>query len=101
MPVDNVLWVDINYKGWRRRLNGADNYWVDPANLQYGVYNDTENDAWYLGLDPSAYQTGDNGETDLGATTPGAGVHVIKGVYLPDAEAITLGLITAPDRGKP
>jgi hypothetical protein len=106
MSINDVLWVDVQYQGtngesWHRRMQGRDNYWVDPANFRYGMFNDAENDAWYSGAPSVAWEVGDAGETDLGAFTPDVGVRVLRGLYLGDAQAQSLGLIDQPDAPKP
>jgi hypothetical protein len=106
MNINDVLWVDVQYQGtngesWHRRMQGSDNYWVDPANFRYGMFNDAENATWYGDAPPVAWEVGDAGETDLGAFTPDGSVRVLRGLYLGDAQAQSLGLIDTPDAPKP
>lgn len=101
MPENLVLWVDINYGDkWHRRLMGRDHYWVDPATLRYGVFNEPDNADWYGDAPPVAWEVSEAGETDLGAITP-AGVRILNGVYIPNSEAIALDIIDEPDAPKP
>ena len=81
MPTEGILWVDISVGGFRHRLLGADGYWV--SGDRYGcTYEDAE--PIYGGLPYVAWEVVDGVMRRVGAVPPPEGVHVVRGIALPD-----------------
>jgi len=85
MPVEDVLWVDIG----NHRMQGMDNYWVHGN--YYGAFNDSENRDVYEGFMQSRWRI--EPFEKASRTLPPKNAYVIRGVTIPDEDAVRLGLI--------
>lgn len=98
-PDWGIVRVRIFYGHYEHVLLGMDAYWLGEG--VYGMLNDPENRAWYDGAQSIAYAwpTIDQ-QTPLADATPPAGVHIVRGVMLPDWQARQLGILP-PDASSP
>lgn len=93
LPVEGVLWVDVQIGRYRHQLRGMDNYWV--SGDQFGMFNDPENADWYPGPQRVSYRlTGDRRhpyERLSKAAPPEA--QILRGLMLSDSDAREVGLL--------
>jgi hypothetical protein len=106
LPTDNVIYVRIHWNGYTHILCGMDYYWFD-NDKTYGLFNatgqeaiDDENKRMEDGHQEVVYEGPnkfcfkfDDRHIDLGELDPFEGVHILKGVMMPDDEARLIGLI--------
>jgi hypothetical protein len=94
-PVEGVLWVDVHIGPYTTRLLGNDNYWIDPDACEFGVFNDPENAHIYQGRQAAVYRYYEEHRVELLSSRrrPKPGVHVVRGVWIPDEDARRVGVI--------
>jgi hypothetical protein len=94
LPVEGVLWVDLEHEGYRHCLSGSDYYWVH--GLSFGQFNDPSNWDWYGHATRDQYRAWrwvEGGSERVEPATVPLGAHVIEGVLVPDEVAWDLGLL--------
>ena len=82
MPREGVLWLDVEHRGYRHRLQCRDFYWT--SGERFGMFD--------AGTDGVAYRAGERGFERTGPGVP-SGAVVFAGVLIPDDDARRLGLI--------
>jgi len=101
LPQDGLVRVHVRRGEYTHTLVGFDNYWMH--GMSFGVFNDTENLAWYGGNPDAqafAFAWPKGGEVVI-APDPPQGAHVVRGVLVPDEAAWELGLMPAGERLPP
>ena len=92
-PPEGVVNVHISQGDSRHTLRGMDNYWIHEESRTYGMFND-EGSEGYEGVMSVAWSwESQDQHVPLEDTTPPQGVHIIRGVMLPDEYAKELGLL--------
>jgi hypothetical protein len=82
LPVDGVLWVDVERDGYLHRMRGADGYWVHGT--RYGCTFEWAQPR-FGGSACAAWEwSGGSYAVSLGETPPPEGVQVLRGKMLPD-----------------
>lgn len=105
LPTENVIFVIVKKDGMSHILHGYDNYWVN--NKEYGCFNNTgelaiieknkrieegRQEIEYVGL-MDCYFSWDLKSEYMGEKYDKNGLHILKGVMIPDNEAKELGLL--------
>jgi len=105
LPTENVIFIIIKKDGRTHNLYGWDNYWINGN--QYGVFNNVGElgleeeqnrldggyqEVVYDGLMDIYYEWADSCVL-IGEKTNKDGLHILKGVMIPDNEAQELGIL--------
>jgi len=105
LPIENVIFVMVKKDGMIHTLKGYDNYWVNGN--EYGCFNNTGQlaideetnrllegytEIQYEGL-MDCYYNWDDDCRFMGEKSDKNGLHILKGVMIPDDEARQIGLI--------